>query len=71
MSYRTFLFASQNQEMAMASSRSVETQTETLPSLAWEGAEETRQPGVGASPVDEYTLPVGIASMEHWLDLNA
>jgi hypothetical protein len=71
MSYRTFQFTSQIQQRAMASSVGGEAQTETRPSLAWESMEETRRPSVGASRVDEYTLPAGIASMEHWLDLNA
>ena len=69
MSYRTLAFTSANQGMMQASS--AQGQGETLPSLAWPGAKETAGPGVVASRLDEFTLPSGIASLEHWLDLNA
>lgn len=71
MSYRTLLLASANHGMGHASSAHAETQGERMPSLAWPGAKEAAGPGVVASRLDEYALPSGIASLEHWLDLNA
>ena len=71
MAYRAFPLASQNQSMARASSARAEPQFETLPSLAGPGVEKTASPGIFASRRDDYTLPSGVASIEHWLDLNA
>jgi len=38
---------------------------------AWPDTRETTCAVVVASRSDDYTLPSGVASMEHWLDLNA
>lgn len=63
MSYLTLLFSSQTLEMVNGS----EAEHEIVAGLdscekAWTAA--------GNVP-DDYLLPSGIVSMEHWLDLNA
>ena len=67
MSYLTLLFPSQTQGMANVSEASREAEHELFTSpdaceSAWIGAGDV---------LDDYLLPSGIASMEHWLDLNA
>lgn len=42
-----------------------------LPSLASRNADQVALPEVGANRRNDLALPSGIASMEHWLDLNA
>jgi hypothetical protein len=71
MSYRKLTFTSQIQGMAMFTPASGEAEHGNLPSLAWPGAKQTALSDTVASRPDAYTLPAGIASMEHWLDLNA
>ena len=71
MSYRTLAFTSANPGMMNASSAREQPQGDTLPSLAWPSAKEAARPGIIASRLDEFALPSGIASLEHWLDLNA
>jgi len=67
MSYTSLLFTSGTQSLSntCAVSREVEPEVFAVadaPESAWNG------PRGGAN---DYLLPSGIASLEHWLDLNA
>jgi hypothetical protein len=67
MSYLSLLFASQTQGVVNVSGASREAEHEMF---AGPNAGERAWTGAGDRP-DDYQLPLGIASMEHWLDLNA
>jgi hypothetical protein len=71
MSYRKYLSTSQVQAMALASPSWGEAERAIQPALAWPGTDEAGLPGTVANRPGDYTLPTGIASLEHWLDLNA
>ncbi len=67
MSYLSLLFTSVTQGMSntYGASREIELQA-----FAASNAAERAGDHAG-SRADEYLLPSGIASLEHWLDLNA
>lgn len=67
MSYLSLLFTSAVQGMTNASRMIRQTEAEAYASL---DALEKVPSGMGSEPED-YRLPLGIASLEHWLDLNA
>lgn len=67
MSYLSLLFPSPTQGMAGEPRMSRETETEIR---ATPDALERTWIGRG-SEASDYQLPLGIASLEHWLDLNA
>ncbi len=69
MSYLTFLFASKVPGMSK-SSGAVGERESAIPA-AWPNAAETASSVPSAPWPAEHGLPSGIASMEHWLDLNA
>jgi hypothetical protein len=63
MAYLSLLFASAVRGTPIAPSLSRQTEDEHLTEFAW--------PNAGEEDTYEDSLPLGIASMEHWLDLNA
>ncbi|HEY7428086.1 MAG TPA: hypothetical protein VH682_27885 [Gemmataceae bacterium] len=68
MSHLSLLFGSQvSSGMSGASAAGVEA----FAPRTGPDARETACAAVVASRPDDYTLPSGVASMEHWLDLNA
>ena len=70
MSYLSLLLASKSQGMSRPSTGvRVGDEHESFSPPAWPEAMETS--GSGTSRPIEQVLPLGIASMEHWLDLNA
>jgi hypothetical protein len=70
MSYLSLLLASQSQGMSRPSAGvCVGDEHESFSPAAWPEARETT--GSDTSRPMEQALPLGIASMEHWLDLNA
>jgi hypothetical protein len=70
MSYLSLLLASQSQGMSRPSTGvSLGDKHESLSPSGWSEARETCD--LGTSRPIEQVLPLGIASMEHWLDLNA
>jgi hypothetical protein len=68
MSYLSLLCASHvgEQWWLTEASRAAESAAWTAP----KGAEATGT-GAGASRTDDYELPSGVHSIQHWLDLNA
>jgi hypothetical protein len=67
MSYTSLLFTSGTQSLSSTCTVSQVIEPDGIaladaPESAWHG------PGGGAN---DYMLPSGIASLEHWLDLNA
>jgi hypothetical protein len=67
MSYLSLLFTSATQGMANAPRPCRETEGEAHAAL---DVLEKMRPGPTGGPND-YQLPSGVASLEHWLDLNA
>ncbi len=68
MSHLSLLFGPQiSSGMLGASGAGVEA----FAPRSWPDARESACAAVGTSGPDDYTLPSGVASMEHWLDLNA
>lgn len=67
MSYLTLLFPSQTQGMVNSSDTNREAEHEEF---TGRGPCDGACSGAGDAP-DDYLLPAGIVSMEHWLDLNA
>lgn len=67
MSYLTFLFSSQTQGMVNGSEASRLAEHDGFAASEARGKARIRA-GEGS---DDYRLPSGVVSMEHWLDLNA
>jgi hypothetical protein len=63
MSYLSLLLASQVRSLSNASEVGEPAERETLPPPAWLDVVGERG--------DDCILPSGVASLEHWLDLNA
>lgn len=67
MSYLSLLFASVSQGL---SNRSPASRENALDVFGIRDAAESASSGVWGA-AEDYLLPAGIASLEHWLDLNA
>ena len=67
MSYHSLLFTSATQDLSNASVRRGDTELEARTAL---DVGENTYSGTG-SGADNYQLPSGIVSLDHWLDLNA
>jgi hypothetical protein len=67
MSYLSLLFRSETRNLSNACTASREVEPDVFP-LADASASAWNRPRGAAN---DYLLPSGIASLEHWLDLNA
>jgi hypothetical protein len=71
MSSLSILLASNVRGTAPASGAGGEYERGAFAPAAWPEARRAAWAVTPVSSPDEYALPSGVASMEHWLDLNA
>jgi hypothetical protein len=72
MSYPTLLFTSATQGKLNTGRAGGVSPLSALRGLTSPARDEERNPYTGSGAgSDNYRLPSGIASLEHWLDLNA